>query len=365
MITSVILNNFKGRSETVKLDQCNVFFGPNGSGKSAITEGITLALTGYVKGVKRQNQEIYRKMFSNPNDHPSAFFASAEHSVGFVFKSDNIRDKVEFKRTFSAGKGESIAQEYFVDGKKVSRDKYNEAMVTCRVPGVFDIESFMESSDDKKIGAIFERFGDLDDSIEVDSKIDSAKTEVNRLNDLVRTNTKVSQKLSVARAEYELPSGSLAEVNGDIEKIEAELKLANKHLTKLKIEEAERVKEADTIKKMEDTKQAAQEIFGGEKSDDMAPSSIFTNVPLTTAVRDYVDEKSPLVEGLDAIDAAMEETKSERQDFTVDNVIITEVSPRDSIQKIINAIKSVGCALCSNGVGIMVAKQELSKYEKK
>ncbi len=355
MITNVILNNFKGRTETVELDQCNIFFGPNGSGKSAITEGVTLALTGYVRGVKRQNQEIYRKMFSGIDDP----FASTEHSVGFVFQSEGIRN--EFKRAFSPGKGESIAQEYFVNGKKVSKDKYSGEMIKCHIPGIFDIESFIELSDDKKINAIFERFGDLDDSIEIESKIDAAKTEINRLNSLIKVNTGVSQKLSISRAEYELPSGSLAEVNNDIEKIEAELKLANKHLTKLKIEEAERVKEAETIKKMEDTKQAAQEIFGGEESD--------ANVSPTTAIRGYVDKDSPLIEGLDAIDEFyLNDTDIEqqnRQDFVNRQVSGNkiEASPRDSIQKIINAIESVACPLCSNGAGILTAKAELKKYE--
>jgi len=339
MITSVILNNFKGRSEIIKLDQCNVFFGPNGSGKSAITEGATLAITGYVKGVKRQNQEIYHKMFSDIDDP----FASTEHSVGFTFKAKE--GEVEFKRGFSAGKSESVAQEYFVNGGKVSRDKYNETMVRYRVPGVFDIESFIESSDDKKINAVFERFGDLDDSIEVDSKIDAAKKEKNRLEDLVRTNKKVSQKLSIARAEYELPAGSLAEVNNDIEKIEAEVKLVNKHLTKLKIEEAERVKEAEVTQKIEDTKQAAQEIFGDPK---ITPS------PAGPAPGDTADAIN---------ESYLNDTDIERQGFTVDNVTITEVSPRDSIRKIIDAIKNVGCVLCSNGAGVMVAKAELKKYE--
>lgn len=348
MITSVILNNFKGRSETIKLDRYNLFCGPNGSGKSAISEAATLAIKGYVEGVKRQNQEIYHKMFSGIDDS-----LTTEHSVGFVFKSDNIRDGVEFKRAFSASKGESIAQEYFVDGKKVSRDKYNEVMTTCRIPGIFDIESFMEDSDDKKINTIFERFGDLEDDIEIDSKIDTAKTEINRLNGLIKVNTGVSQKLSVSRAEYELPSGSLAEVDKEIEKVVAELKLANQHLTKLKIKEAERKKEDEMLKKNEETKLAAQEIFGGEKG-----------TP-TQDIRGYVDEDSPLLEGLDAIDESyLNDTDTERQDPNYQAQESGDgLSPRGSIQKIILAIKGVGCTLCANGAGIMVAKAELKKYE--
>ncbi len=365
MITSIILNNFKGRTETIKLDRYNLFCGINGSGKSAIPEAFTLARTGYVQGVKRQNREIFRIMFFGHNNP----LPPIEYSVGFVFKADE--GEVEFKREFSTdNNGKSVAQEFFVSGKKVSKDRYNEAMVRYHVPGVFDIEAFMEFSDEKKINAIFERFGDLDDDIGVDSKIDAAKAEINRLNSLIKVNTGVTQRLSVTRAGYELPDGSLAEVNTEIEKVAAELKLANQHLTKLRIKEAKKEKEDEMLKKEEETKQAAQEIFGGGGA---AP---------TGAIRDHVGKDSPLNEGLDAIDESyLNDTDTERHGVIVKPIPSDttendwskstpkalgkedELSPRNSIQKIILAIKSVGCVLCSNGAGIMVAKSELKKYE--
>lgn len=342
MITSIILNNFKGRSERVELDRYNLFCGVNGSGKSAIAEAVTLALTGYVKGVKRQNQEIFHKMFSNIGDP-----LVTEHSVGFVFKAKGIL--LEFKRAFSAGKGEHVAQEYFVGGKKVSKDQYNKVMAESRVPGIFDIEAFMEFSDEKKINAIFERFGDLEDDVEVDSKIDTSKTKINKLNGLIKVNTGVTQKLSVARAEYELPDGSLAEVNNEIEKVAAEVKLANQHLTKLRIAEAKKEKEDELEKKNKDTLEAAQEIFGDPPAK-----------PAVDNLADIVTGVSQLSKP-DTIDESyLNDTDTER---LAEKARDDRLSPRDSIQKIINAIKSVGCVLCSNGAGIMVAKSELKKYE--
>jgi DNA repair exonuclease SbcCD ATPase subunit len=329
MFKEVILNNFKGRTEVVKLSRYNLFCGANGSGKSAIPEALILARTGYVKGVKRQNQEVYHTMFSDADDP----FSPVEHSVGFVYQSDE--GEIEFKRGFKAGKSGTITQVYSVNGDNVSKDAYNEMLVTHRVPGIFDIEEFMDFSDEKKINAIFKRFGDPGDDPKIDSKIANSKAEVNRLNDLIRTNNTVAQKLSVSRAEYELPDGSLAEINNEIEKIEAEKKLAVKHLTNLKVEEGKREAEEETKRKMAEAEDAVKDVFTGSQT-----------------VKKALDEK-------------VDEVQKETQDFVNRQVFDDgfKLDPRDSIQKIIMAIKSVGCVMCSNGTGIMVAKRELKRYE--
>ena len=59
----------------------------------------------------------------------------------------------------------------------------------------------------------------------------------------------------------------------------------------------------------------------------------------------------------------MAETSPEAPESIFKKPRLPDYNPADSIQKIINAIKSVNCAICSKGAGIMVAKKELVKYK--
>lgn len=58
MIKKILAHNFKGLSFEQPLEQYNLFLGPNGTGKSARSQGLTLAIMGYLPSDAKKNLVI-------------------------------------------------------------------------------------------------------------------------------------------------------------------------------------------------------------------------------------------------------------------------------------------------------------------
>ena len=135
------------------------------------------------------------------------------------------------------------------------------------------------------------------------------------------------QQANSLRAELKLPSGTLAEVSGEIRKLEKEYQVAQETLKRAEIEEA----------RQEGEKKAKQ---AAALSPSTLPPADSNGAQSETAGPPPVSQPTgPAVSFPPNGNAA------------------------ESILAIMEAIKSVGCPVCANGAAMMVAKRELRRYQ--
>lgn len=314
MIRKVWAEDLKGHGFEYDLGQYNLITGKNGSGKSIITDAITLAVTGSVPYVEKKNPEIM-----------AALASSDVLQVGI-----QVND-IKLAREFKITRKGTVTQVFYVDGLKVSKDDFSRAMAQNGDPLILNVAGFLDMSHNKKIDYLASLFN-IEGLEDLDKKIEKSKQSLNSYRDQLGSSEKAAQKIHKAIGEMELPPGTLNEASQEIEKLEAELKLARRHRNKLKEQQIEQ----EAAKKAK--------IDAEEKA-----------------------KKSPTINAIDEIDKSMAESLKAAKDE--ENRKIWQdgygLDPVKSIQAIIEAIKGVGCQICSNGAGILTAKQELKKYKVK
>lgn len=221
MITKIFAKGFKAHDFEQPLEQLNIIVGPNGSGKSARSDTLTLVINGYIPGSGKQNAEILDN------------FGTGDYlKVGMT-----ISDKT-FCREFKRSSKGTVSQTYYFSGHKVSKEDFIAYFERLGRPKILDLSAFLDQSDQKKIDTIFSLFPPDDDLAELEQQIEEKKTLINGYTMDMRTTEKTIQRLSRDKATIELPAGTLAEISGEIKKVDQEIETAKKHLEDVRIKEA-------------------------------------------------------------------------------------------------------------------------------
>ena len=237
MISAVRATNFKNLTFTQELGPKNIFFGANGSGKSARKEALVLAVNG---PSGRQNSAVLDA------------YGSGEKPVEVGIQINGAW----FDRIFKKAKT-SVTQIHKLNGKKVDKIKFAVAMgAAIGTVSAFDISSFTDASDKKKIAQVFDLFPPEGDVSGLEDQIDALKTEINARYASVRTAEAVVENLTISAASTELPSGTLpqtikklAETKAEIKKVQAEIQ-ANKDAEAKRIADENAKKKADAAAAM-------------------------------------------------------------------------------------------------------------------
>lgn len=148
MIKKIALTNFKGTTDTLNLDQLNIFRGTSGSGKSTYLEGIRVAVLGHDPGYGKLLGET---MAFSSGDTMEVLIHDGSVRVGRVFSKD---------RTGKA------TQKIFVNGEGMTAKAAEPILAECfgQFPMMLNPDEFFEMSDDKKITFLFGLSSDGADS---------------------------------------------------------------------------------------------------------------------------------------------------------------------------------------------------------
>lgn len=138
MIEVISLENFKGTTDQVKLDQLNIFRGTSGSGKSTWLEAVRVAILGHEPG--------YGKLLAET----MSLSSGGGMSVKVTHKD------VSVMRVFSTVKGKD-AQTIFVNGESMTAKAAEPELAKHfgKFPMMLNPDEFFSMSNDKKITFLF------------------------------------------------------------------------------------------------------------------------------------------------------------------------------------------------------------------
>lgn len=351
MITKVTGKDFKGLNFEQALDSKTIICGPNGSGKSARSMALVLTALGYMPGSDKKNAAIL------------AAFGYEKMNVGIEI------DGVEFKRQWSMSAKGSVSQTYMAGGKRAKKDVFIAAMGKAGVPAVFDLGAFMDLSDQKKIDYLFDLFPPGGDVEKLQTEIETSQETLNTKRAEMKASEAVISRTEENRSEIELPAGTLAKVSADLQAVKSQLADAWDKREKQVIIEAEQAKEAEIEKKRIADEAELVEAARVEKL--KAEEQAATNEPELESMSSLMKRRD---QNPAAFDMPPQLTKISEGGYR-DDTPASEEAPDGPIihdlytitgnilSKIIAAIESANCPACSNGIAMMVAKDELRKWK--
>lgn len=346
MITGVSGKNFKGVTFNDALSRRNIFIGPNGSGKSTRSHAATLALLGYIPGTAKTNQAVM-----------DAYGSGQTMTVGVRVGPSDL-----FERRFYRSKSGSVSQTLRHNKTKASKEDWISWLANVGGPNILDLGLFLRLSDEKKIAEIFRLFPSAGNVNELDAKIEKAAEKRNRLQQEVREDEKAAAKLTKARTEMELPAGTLAEVQAEIEKTRESLIGAREELKLVEIEQAK-------SRAAEKAKQEAEEA-ARKKAEELERSAAEQNERAKQALADIgLNPASVQITGPEAIKIPEKDVEKALRDLAKldheialarSNADIRMYDPAESMQVILNTLNEVGCSACAVR---LVTLRELKKFQ--
>jgi len=221
MITKITAKHFKGFQVDQEIGPKTLFVGPNGSGKSVHSLAMQLAILGHIPGVAKKNDQILETFGSED-------FLNVGVEIG----------KTSFMRQFREHKG-SVQQKYMVNFKAATARAYASALGANGDPKILDLGTVLAMSDAKMIDLLFLLFPPAGDVGKLDAEIEKAKAEESQISSGISADEATMKRLAKSRSEMQLPPGNLAGTTAEIERVDAELKLARKALKDAQIKAAE------------------------------------------------------------------------------------------------------------------------------
>jgi energy-coupling factor transporter ATP-binding protein EcfA2 len=347
-ITKIMAKGLGGLDFEQPIGHKTLFLGPNGVGKSARSKALQLALLGYIPGLAKTNREILEICGSGD----------------VLFVGLGLSDKTHLIRRWSRDEKGTVSENFMLDRKKCNRDKYIQAIAGIKI---LDLSAFLALSDQKKIDIIFNLFPCSEDLADLDRKIEFKKTAINRLQADIKALDTTQQRLRSARAEIQLPAGTLAEVSAEIERTEKMLSDARNALQDARIEAA-RVEEQE--------KAAASQISMFQR-----PMPTET-VPLPTVADPIPTMTTPIPTVSDPIPTMTTPIPTVSDPVpgqTVESLPVSSFQPqpveedsflafnRDeaaemSLRSVIATMERAGCTACA---ARLVAIRELRKFQKR
>jgi len=349
MITNVKAQNFKGLTFDQALEQFNLFVGPNGSGKSARSEALFLARHGYLRSGLKKNQDIFAAC-----GDPQWPNMTVEITHG---------NKTFARRLRLSGTG-SVSQKLKTNGAwNVSKENFAEYLAP--VPRVFDVNAFMDLSDQKKIDMIFQLFPPAGDVRMLASQIETLAEKLNAKVSDTRALEATVQKLNKAKSEIDLPTGTLAETQGELEKTLVTLSGVQKSLAQELLRESQAEEKANfEAKKAQIAKEAEenakllekQKINLAERQKRMdAQGAIGVARQLELDKKISSREAAVKTAELSLVRRAGKSMAEIKEEFPVSLSAVVE-----SIEKIMSTMTAAGCDACA---AEMVCKMEMRKYK--
>ncbi len=355
MITHIRTKGFKGFDLDEPVPQKVIYVGPNKKGKSTRADGIALALYGYIP-------------FLDIGTKPGAILESFGGEV--IGAAVKIGDK-EFGHKISRNAKGVVSKSVQIDKKKSSKDNFAILLDKAGAPKMVDVATFMKQSDDKKIDTLFDLFPNPELS-EIDSEIETAKADISRIKAKKDGAESTVQRLVNSKQAIELPSGSIAEVQNEINKIEIQIAELARQIKQAEIEEAE-------IKAKAEGEQQERERAENEKreQEEKAEALQAERFPSNAELDAMPD--SPQMQEIDQIITGMEnqvakfrgDDWNEEKPVEISEPFHPDLSDKkffqspgqrsiaaDSIQRIIDALNGAGCNTCA---ALIVAKMELKK----
>lgn len=336
MVTKVVGKNFKGRDFEVELAPKTVICGPNGTGKTAIIQALELAINGSIVGAAHKtNQAIYE-----------AFASGEKMTVEATIGEDQA-----IGRQFSMDGNGSVPNLLMVNRRRADAKSF--AVASAAAPRAVMVNDFLALSPVKMTAYLAQRFGG-EDMDRLSGEITATNNLLNQARQTARENDGYISRSMAAVAALNLPPGSLAEIQDEMKKVEADVAAAQKALREAKAAEvkrkeeearaATRERESKSLDELGRTAPAG-EIPGSMKGllSDLPPAA-----PRQTTIDSYPDREEILGSPPPARPAAPAPGNS----------------PADSIQKIIDAIIQLGCPTCGGSIVLMTARAELRKWRK-
>jgi len=238
LISRVFALNFKIKEVDQVLSWKTIFTGPNGAGKSAHSDAIFLAYYGHIGEYKR------------PADIVKNYGLEDQLKVGFEC------GKTKFERRFSINSKGQGTTSLYLNGSKVGAMDYTQALMG--VPKIINLKEFLDLSDQKKIKHLLSLYPKIDGLTMLAGQIESLENKKTELQSKIRTCESMAGQLSRRVAESELPSGTLAEIQAQINETKTEIK--NLEATLQDIERREAVEE-DQKNREAEMDQRAKEAF--------------------------------------------------------------------------------------------------------
>lgn len=315
IITHIRSKGFKGFDIDEDIPPKVIYVGPNMAGKSARSGIIALTLLNYIPW-ENSGKDINKIVES---------YASGNDFTTFSTIGDT-----EFGKKFVKGKKKPLLQ---LDGKRKTEDEFMLKLGEVGAPKIVNSSAFMEQSDAKKVETLFDLYPNPELS-DIDSEIEIAKAEVSRWQKSVTGSEATLQNLTKSKKDYELPAGSISECQAEIKDIEAKIKDLRDQIKQVEIDEAAEKAKA------EGAKEERQKMIVESESGITLKSESFLS-----------EEEKQVDTRLDSSSDTIPNSAKTR--------FVTEKVHMESIQKIIDAMTSVGCDACA---ATIVSKQELKKY---
>ena len=360
MITKITAQNIKGLTFTQPIGRLTLILGPNGAGKSARRDALLLALMGYVPGTaKKTNPEIFAGYSSSPE----------KMVVGFT-----MEDGYKFERGFLK-KGNSITQAYQVQGARASKEFFYETLGKSGGIKAVDVGAFMDLSDQKKIDMVLDLYPPAENLTGVMDLAAKEKAKYLAFEDTARAKEAAAAELIASKAALNLPAGTLAEVNGEIIRAEAQLSLAQEKLTAATAEQAaadakekaEAKAKADAEKAEADAKKKQVELIKKHEAeaaekDKAALGSFLKGTGNGQKAADTHSQPAPKVEP----GAISEGVLVPASEFSDEKLLeLQQELYREAVEMsfklILEAFKASGCTACA---ARLVVLREFKKYKK-
>lgn len=342
MIEHIRTEGFKGFDLNEPVPEKAIYIGKNKSGKSTRAGAIAIAIYGHIP---------FYTAGKRPGDILDSFGGDS------LIAAVTIGGK-EFARKFSRNAKGGVTQSVQVDKKRASAENFAILLDRAGAPRISDVAEFMKQSEAKKIDTLFDLFPNTElDSI--DNDIEIAKESVSRLEKKKAGAESTVVRLTSSKQDFEIPSGSIAEIQAEIKSVDSKIVELEEQIKQAEIEEARIEAEKKAEVKIEEA-MAEGERKGKERAEKEAAEK--PNDPLDEKITEMEKQISDFKSrnGTNPNPHQVNPPLSSLPDYeSIQELSVVLYDPRDSIQRIIDALNGAGCGTCA---ALIVAKQELKKF---
>lgn len=338
MITHIKTKGFKGLDLNGDLAKKTIFTGPNTAGKSARAAAIAFALMGFIPFAAKTNKKASDLL----DDYGNGESMLSEVTCGGVL----------FERRLWRKENGSVSTKLRIDKKGASKSEFAVALDRAGDPRIIDLNEFIGMSDPKKIETLFKLYPPKGDLKNLDSDIEKSKKRISVLNDSIRNSTGAINNLTKSKTDIELPAGSLAETQKEINDLLAGIDKAREALRIAEQKNAEEQKAIALANKGTDDSQA-----GFDKAmDENSPPAVDPAPTEPKEVTERLAETDPYRE----THVSMPDGHTVKSHGFNSHGSQIESCAAESIKKIIDTMVAADCSMCA---GLLVAKSELKNYE--
>ena len=235
MIAQVTAHNFKGATFSAPLGGKVLVVGPNGVGKSSRSQALQLAVLGYVPGAGGKQNAAILDAFKSQD--------GKDLRAGVV-----LENGTKLERRFTRSRSGSVSHEMYAGGIKCTAAEFAKALADV---AVVDLSVFLGLSDAKKIDELFRLFPPEGNVRDIAAKIEAQAKRIAALEREERDATSLASNITVKKTSIQLPAGTMADKQAEIDRVEAELAQARAELEAARIAAA-RAEQAEQTQRLQE-----------------------------------------------------------------------------------------------------------------